>query len=46
MNGHVGVEGNELADRMSMVAIEVQAIDFKLYQKELDIQTILAMRAG
>ncbi len=46
VNGHVGVEGNELADRMSMVAIQAQATDFNLYQKELDIQTILAMRAG
>lgn len=46
VNGHVGVEGNELADRMSMLGIESQVPDFQLYQKELDIQTLLAMRAG
>jgi len=46
VNGHVGVEGNELADRMSMVAIETQELDFSLYRNELDIPTLLAMRAG
>jgi len=46
VNGHVGVEGNELADRMSMVAIEIQSPDFKLYQEAIDIPTLLAMRAG
>jgi len=46
VNGHVGVEGNELADRMSMVAIEAQETDFALYRQQIDIPTILAMRAG
>ena len=46
VNGHVGVEGNELADRMSMIAIEAQDTNFTLYREELDIQAILAMRAG
>jgi ribonuclease HI len=46
VNGHVGVEGNELADRMSMIAIEAKEIDFCLYSDELDIPGILAMRAG
>ncbi len=46
VNGHVGVEGNELADRMTMVAIETRDANFTLYRDELDVQAILAMRAG
>ena len=46
VNGHVGVEGNELADRMSIVAMESRDTDFTRYRKELDIRAILAMRAG
>jgi len=46
VNGHVGVEGNELADRMSIVAIEAKEADFALYRGELDIRGLLAMRAG
>lgn len=46
VNGHVGVEGNELADRMSMVAIDAKEHNFSLYRDALDIPAILAMRAG
>ena len=46
VNGHVGVEGNELADRMSIVAIETREPGFALYDGELDIQGLLKMRAG
>jgi ribonuclease HI len=46
VNGHVGVEGNELADRMSIIAIEARDTDFTLYDGELDIAGLLAMRAG
>lgn len=46
VNGHVGVEGNELADRMSIMAIESREVDFALYSGEMDIEGILAMRAG
>jgi ribonuclease HI len=46
VNGHVGVEGNELADRMSTIAIESRDINFTLYREELDIPAILAMRTG
>jgi ribonuclease HI len=46
VNGHVGVEGNELADRMSMVALDTAEVDFTLYRDELDVKAILAMRAG
>ena len=46
VNGHVGIEGNELADRMSMYAISTTAKDFKLYQESLDIERILSMKHG
>ena len=46
VNGHVGVEGNELADRMSMIAIEAQDTDFTPYREALDVTAILAMRTG
>ena len=46
VNGHVGVEGNELADRMSIIAIGERDPDFTRYAGELDIKGLLAMRAG
>jgi len=46
VNGHVGVEGNELADRMSIIAIERQERGFTRYIEETDVETLLAMRAG
>ncbi|MDX8397733.1 MAG: ribonuclease H family protein [Mariprofundaceae bacterium] len=46
VNGHVGVEGNELADRMSILAIQTQDTDFKRYTDTLNITEILALRAG
>ncbi|WP_097459956.1 ribonuclease H family protein [Mangrovitalea sediminis] len=46
VNGHVGVEGNELADRMSMMAIETRETAFARYGDALDVRAILAMRAG
>lgn len=46
VNGHVGVEGNELADRMSIMAIERREADFTRYLEQVDIEALLAMRAG
>ncbi|RJG42393.1 ribonuclease H family protein [Motilimonas pumila] len=46
VNGHVGVEGNELADRMSIIAIEQQTENLCLYQEAYDIKGILALRRG
>lgn len=46
VNGHVGVEGNELADRMSILAIKSRDKGFVRYSGELDLSEILAMRAG
>ncbi|WP_122034700.1 ribonuclease H family protein [Aliivibrio sp. EL58] len=46
VNGHVGIEGNELADRMSIVAIESKDESLTLYRETTDIAKILALRAG
>ncbi|WP_163130862.1 ribonuclease H family protein [Agarivorans sp. Alg241-V36] len=46
VNGHVGVEGNELADRMSIVAIAEKKQAFVAYSEALNIPAILALRAG
>lgn len=46
VNGHVGVEGNELADRMSMVAINRQIEDFVQWQESMNVDEVLALRAG
>ncbi|MGR6831525.1 ribonuclease H1 domain-containing protein [Aliivibrio wodanis] len=46
VNGHVGIEGNELADRMSIVAIESKDKALTLYSETHDIAKILALRAG
>lgn len=46
VNGHVGIEGNELADRMSVVAIKAQDESLCLFRDTDDISEILAFRAG
>lgn len=46
VNGHIGVEGNELADRMSILAIARKAAGFMRYDGAPDIPAILALRAG
>ncbi len=46
VNGHVGVEGNELADRMSIMAIDKRNSAFTRYSDPIDINAILALRAG
>ena len=46
VNGHVGVEGNELADRMSIVAIDAQITDFQRYDDKLNVAAILRLRSG
>jgi ribonuclease HI len=43
---HVGTEGNELADRMAMYASQNKEEDFRLFDKEIDVPTLLKMRAG
>jgi ribonuclease HI len=44
--GHVGTEGNELADRMAMYAAQTKEKKLRLYQATMDIPTLLKMRAG
>ena len=46
VNGHVGVQGNELADRMTILAIETREAAFVRYQRGLDVDAILRMRTG
>jgi ribonuclease HI len=46
VNGHVGIEGNELADRMSIIAIETKEQGLSLYRESSDIDEILASRRG
>lgn len=44
--GHIGIEGNELADRMSIIAIESQDESLSLYRETHNISELLALRAG
>lgn len=46
VNGHVGVEGNELADRMSMYTIEKKEKAFVKYTGGLNVEEILDMKRG
>jgi ribonuclease HI len=43
---HVGTEGNELADRMAMLAVQRKEKKLRLYQGNMDIPALLKMRAG
>ena len=44
--GHAGTEGNELADRMAMLAARSKEKRLRRYQATMDIPTLLKMRAG
>jgi ribonuclease HI len=44
--GHVGTEGNELADRMAMLGAQRKEKELRPYQDKMDIPSILKMRAG
>jgi ribonuclease HI len=46
VSAHVGTQGNELADRMAMFAVESGSEDLRTYGEELDIAAILRMRRG
>lgn len=46
VNGHVGVEGNELADRMSILAMTTRERRFVRYRETIDVPAILATRSG
>jgi len=46
VSAHVGVEGNELADRMAMLAVQSREKDLRRYTDEIDVAAVLRMRAG
>jgi ribonuclease HI len=46
VSAHVGIEGNELADRMAMLAVEKREASWLEYDAPLDIPRLLKMRAG
>ena len=46
IKAHAGLEGNELADRMTVYAREKKLSLFVRYKELLDIQAILKMRSG
>jgi ribonuclease HI len=46
VKGHANIEGNELSDRMAVLARQEQQEAFVKYQGELNIKTILAMDSG
>ena len=46
VSAHVGIEGNELADRMAMLAVERREVDWREFEGPLDIPKLLKMRAG
>ena len=46
VRGHAGIEGNELADRMSILAIEHEEEGLSRYTESLDIKEILSLTPG
>ena len=46
IKAHAGFEGNELADRMTIYAIQEKSESFVKYSLEINIAKILKMRAG
>lgn len=46
VSAHVGIEGNELADRMAVFGINQMAPEFCRYSEALDVSEILAFRSG
>src|SRR6187399_964831 len=46
VSAHVGIEGNELADRMAMLAVDRRELKWVEYDGSLDVAKILRMRAG
>jgi len=46
IKAHIGLEGNELADRMTHHTRQTKEKDFVRYEEDIDVNEILAMRAG
>ena len=45
VNGHIGIEGNELADRMSLLAVNELEVGWRRYPEPIIIDDVLGMRA-
>lgn len=45
VNSHIGIEGNELADRMSLLAVDEIEAGWRRYPEPIIIDDVLAMRA-
>lgn len=46
VKGHANIEGNELSDRMAVLARNKQQVSLIAYPEPIDIKTILAMESG
>lgn len=46
VKAHCGIEGNELADRMTMIAVDRQEYGFAQYAEKVDVSLLLKLRAG
>ena len=46
VSAHVGIEGNELADRMAMLAVARREREWRRYEDALDVDKLLKMRPG
>ncbi|MDY6989900.1 MAG: ribonuclease H family protein [Thermodesulfobacteriota bacterium] len=46
VKAHEGVEGNELADRMTMMAVDSKETDFIRYTGKVDVNALLSLRSG
>jgi ribonuclease HI len=46
VSAHVGIEGNELADRMAMLAVDRREPEWREYEGPLDIEKVLRLRPG
>ncbi|MCG7495548.1 ribonuclease H family protein [Vibrio sp. Of7-15] len=46
VKAHIGIEGNELADRMSIYGVDQKEATFCQYSGKLDITALLKLRAG
>ena len=46
VRGHIGTEGNELADRMAMHAVETHEPHLRQWDGTMDVKTLLRMRRG
>lgn len=46
VSAHVGTEGNELADRMAMLAVQSGEKELRQYREAIDVRAILRMRSG